>query len=814
MSFTASVVNDSSSQGVSWSLSGSKCSGSACGTLTNTSTTAATYNAPASLSAGIDVSVTATSVKDNSVSKSTTVVVDTAPIVTTTTPLPGGVVGTPYSTTLQATGGTGALTWSLASGSSLPAGLALTSGGVIAGTPTAQGTSTFTVQVTDSAGTPESQQKPLSIAIANPLVIVKTVLLDGNEGVPYTAPLQATGGTGALTWNLASGSSLPAGLSLATAGIISGTPTATGTFNFTVTVSDSGTPAQAASGQFSITIMGAMVIATPSLPDGTKGVAYSATLEADYAVSPVSWSITTDSLPSGLTLDASTGLISGTPAATGTFNFTVTVTDSSSPPQNVSKQLSITINPGGAQSGLLNGHYAFLMSGYDSSGSPVAVAGSFVADGSGDIQSGVEDINSFASGSSPSLTFSGTYTVGADSRGTITITNSQPNTFTMAIALGTVSSGVATKGSILEFDPNGYVMSGTIDKQETSAFSQAALSGGYAFGFAGSDSTANRMGIVGEFTADGSGGITAGLFDANDNGILTAKGAFTGAYPAIDTSDGRTQVVTLAGVLPAPPHYAFYVVSAAKWLAISLDNAATSGLVTGELDAQSGEPFAPGALNGVCVVSTESSSSNGPSGGSRVMLGLATFDGSGNAGFSFDVNDAGTLASLNPNGTSVVESSGRLTLDAQGISELVGYLIKANQGFILGTGSDVAAGFLEAQSPGSFSTSSLNGSFFFGTLPFAVPPVPPPLVGLTASLSIGIITFDGNGNLSGTKDSNQMGALDPDQTITDKYLVSSNNGRVTVDSNSLILYIVSPTKIFSMSTSAKDPNPTLGFDQQ
>ncbi|HVA01947.1 MAG TPA: Ig domain-containing protein [Terriglobia bacterium] len=734
VSFTASVANDSSSQGVSWSLSGSGCSGSACGTLTNTTATAAKYNAPASVSGAVNVSVTARSVKDTSVSKSTAVAVAPAPAVTTTS-LKGGTPGTAYSATLQATGGTGALSWSIASGT-LPDGLALdASSGAISGTPTTGGTSTFTVQVTDSAATPQSQQKQLSITIVKQVMVITTASV---------------------------------------------------------------------------------------LPDGTKGVAYSATLQANYAVLPVSWSITAGSLPNGLTLDQTTtstttaGLISGTPTATGTFNFTVTVTDSSSPAQSDSQPLSITINPGGAEDALLSGHYAFLLSGYDSGGNPVAVAGSFMADGSGDVQNGVEDINSFASGSAPGLAFSGTYAVGSDHRGTITLTNSQPNTFTMAIALGAVSSssGVATKGSILEFDSSGYTMSGVIEMQDTSAFSQAALNGSYAFSFTGADSTVNRLGLVGEFTTDGSGGITGGLFDANDNGTITSSGTFTGAYTALDIISGRGQA-TLAGASPAPAGYAFYVVSAAKWLAISLDNAASSGLVTGEMDAQSGGPFTLSSLSGTSVVRLESSSSS-PGAGSHLMLGLATFDGNGSASFSLDDNDAGTLTSLNPTGTDAVDSTGRFTL-TQGTSEMVGYLIKANQGFILGTGTDVAAGVLEPQSSGPFSTSSLNATFFFGTEPFAAPPVPPPLGGPTASLSVGIITFDGIGNISGTKDSNQMGALEPAQTISDTYSVSPNGRVVAVGSNgsnSLILYIVSATKVVTMGTSAKDPNPTLGSAQQ
>ncbi len=725
VSFTASVANDSNNQGVSWSLSGSGCSGSACGALSNASTTSSTYSAPATVSSGFTVSVKATSVKDPGAYASTAVAVSPAPVVTTTS-LKEGTPGAAYSDTLQASGGSGSLSWSITSGS-LPKGLSLdAASGVISGTPAAGGTATFTAQVTDSANTPMSAEKPLSITIVSQTLTITTM----------------------------------------------------------------------------------------SLPGGTEGVAYSATLQEEYGTLPVSWSVTAGTLPNGLTLDQASGLISGTPTATGTSAFTVTVIDSSTPTaQNASEQLSITVNPGGADDALLDGHYAFLLSGYDSTGEPVAVAGSFFADGLGGVQNGVEDINSYAANAAASQsTFSGSYSVGADHRGTITITNSQSSTFTMAIAMGAVTSGVAAKGSILEFDSSGYTMSGVIDQQDSAAFSQSALNGSYAFGFSGADNTINRLGMAGKFSAAGSGGITGGLFDSNDNGSLTAAATFTGAYTAVDITNGRT-VVTLASVSPAPAHYAFYVVSPAKWLAVSLDNSATSGLLTGQVEAQSGGPYASSSLNGTAVVSVESPS-GGASGGSHVALGLAAFDSGGNVSFSLDDNDAGTLSALSPSGTYAVTdaAAGRFTVSPQAMSQMVGYLISANQGFILGTGANVATGVFLPQSTGPFATSSLNATVFFGAEPFAAPPVPPLLGGPTASLSVGVVTFDGSGKLSGTSDSNQLGSLNSGQAISDTYAVSAN-GRVTVGSNSQVLYIVSPAKILSMSTGAKDPNPTLGFGQ-
>ncbi|HVA01334.1 MAG TPA: Ig domain-containing protein, partial [Terriglobia bacterium] len=331
VNFTATVANDPSSAGVSWSVSGSGCTGAACGTLSNTTTAAATYTAPASVSSNLTVSVTATSVTNTGISASSGVVVSPAPAITTTSPLASGVVGTTYSQTLAATGGAGALTWSLPSGA-LPAGLHLSTAGVISGTPTAFGTFTFTVKVTDSAPTPMTASKSLSITINNPpLTITTTSVPNDLVGTAYNASVAAAGGASPYTWSVTVGS-LPAGLNLNTStGAITGTPTAAGTSNFTVQVTDSSTPtAQTQNKALSITIYAVLAITTTSLPNGAVGTAYSQPLGATGGASPYTWSVT-GTLPAGLSLNTSTGVISGTPTAPGTSNFTVKVTDSSTP---------------------------------------------------------------------------------------------------------------------------------------------------------------------------------------------------------------------------------------------------------------------------------------------------------------------------------------------------------------------------------------------------------------------------------------------------------------------------------------------------
>ena len=157
-----------------------------------------------------------------------------------------------YSAPLVATGGTSPYTWSLLSGT-LPPGLTLSSGGIIAGTPTVAGTFTFTVGVADSSPTPATASVQLSLTIAGKVTITTSSLPAGSVDVAYSATLSAVGGVTPYTWTLASGS-LPAGLTLSSAGAISGTPTTAGSSTFTVEVADSEPTPSTASAQLSITI--------------------------------------------------------------------------------------------------------------------------------------------------------------------------------------------------------------------------------------------------------------------------------------------------------------------------------------------------------------------------------------------------------------------------------------------------------------------------------------------------------------------------------------------------------------------------------
>ena len=241
-----------------------------------------------------------------------------------TTALPNGVKGTAYTATLQSKDNRPG-TWSITAGA-LPAGLTLAPAtGAISGTPTTLGKADFTVRFQDANS--NASTRALSITITetqtNP-VIATTALPNGAAGVPYATQMHTTDGR-AGTWSITAGT-LPPGLTLtASTGVISGTPTAAAIRDFTVRFQD-GAGLSATKGLSIVIEASAPQIVTTSLPAAAKGVAYSAQVMIQDA-RPGVWDITSGTLPAGLTLAPTTGIISGTPTATGTSAFVIRFRD-------------------------------------------------------------------------------------------------------------------------------------------------------------------------------------------------------------------------------------------------------------------------------------------------------------------------------------------------------------------------------------------------------------------------------------------------------------------------------------------------------
>jgi plastocyanin len=178
-----------------------------------------------------------------------------------------------------------------------------------------------------------------------------------------------------------------------------------------------------------------------------------------------------------------------------------------------------------------------------------------------------------------------------------------------------------------------------------------------------------------------------------------------------------------------------------------------------------------------------------------------------------DINKGGNLSSQTISGTYTVDASGRaiLTVPAQGVLAGI-YLVSPNQGFVLTTSNSVESGFVEPQTGGPFTISSVTGTFFFGTTN---------QVDQNVSDNSGFATFDGAGNVTGTSDNASIGStpttpnLNPGQTFTNTDVVTNGTGtpgRGTVSMGgtlNLIFYIISPSKAVLLGAQTGNAYPAI-----
>ena len=263
----------------------------------------------------------------------TPTVTATAPTITSAAPTGTGVVGTAYNYSVVATGST-PITFTVSAGA-LPTGLSLSTGGVISGTPTTAGTFTGTIQAANSTAPNATQAFSIVISQA-PTFTSSAPTGTGAVGVAYNFTCTASGSP-ASTFTVSAGA-LPTGLTLASGGAISGTPSAAGTFTGTIQAANGTAPN--ATQPFSIVITQAPAFTSAPPPtNGTVGTAYNFTCTASG--SPAStFTVTAGALPTGLSLSGS-GAISGTPSVSGPFTGTITAANGTLP--NATQAFSITI---------------------------------------------------------------------------------------------------------------------------------------------------------------------------------------------------------------------------------------------------------------------------------------------------------------------------------------------------------------------------------------------------------------------------------------------------------------------------------------
>ena len=242
------------------------------------------------------------------------ITINPAPLSITCAATNSGTVGVAFNSgPMTVSGGTAPYTYSIVG--TLPAGLALNATtGAVSGTPTASGA--FQVKVTDAKG---ATGTACGITINAALSVTCPATTTGEVGVAFNSgPMTVSGGTAPYTYSIVG--TLPAGLTLGTSsGAISGTPTTSGAFQVKVTDAKGATGTACV-----ITINPALTFACPPTNSGTVGVAFnSGPMTVSGGTTPYSFSIV-GTLPAGLTLNTSTGAVTGTPTAQGSFSLKVT----------------------------------------------------------------------------------------------------------------------------------------------------------------------------------------------------------------------------------------------------------------------------------------------------------------------------------------------------------------------------------------------------------------------------------------------------------------------------------------------------------
>jgi hypothetical protein len=468
----------------------------------------------------------------------------------------------------------------------------------------------------------------------------------------------------------------------------------------------------------------------------------------------------------------------------------------------------------------LSGPYAFSYTGNGQAGFE-AFAGSFVADGNGNIVSGVEDIDSFTSGVSTqvSINTGSTYVVTPDGRGTITLNPGSQTSSTLEIALTTNQHA-----SIIRFD-TGATGSGSIDQQTVTDLSNTdiVISGPYVFSVSGADPSFKPEGIAGKFSTDGLGNISAlnSIVDINDGGVSQLEGALTGcsacySFDAMFAGTGRG-TITLTSSDTGPHQYAFYIIDGTHLHLIEID---TNAFLAGEmLRAPAGNSFSTASLAKASYVFTAGGTSKN---GAYAAGGIFNSDGAGNiSGGIFDNNDAGTFttnSTVKACAYTVDQATGRIQMAisfgsngncAEGNSQTLEFAAyQTAQGNLLMLELDVTPITTGVAFPQTVAPTTVVGSF---TANLAGQGIVHSAPGSAQQDVGGQLTISGLTLTSGNLDINNFNAVffgDPVNTTTSTLVAPATNGRGTA-----LINVNNPKAHYTLVYYVIDNNTALLLDQ-
>jgi len=430
----------------------------------------------------------------------------------------------------------------------------------------------------------------------------------------------------------------------------------------------------------------------------------------------------------------------------------------------------------------LNGQYAFSFTGVDTDGF-FLVAGCLNADGNGNLTNGVQDLN-HGTGIFPNLPFTGSYSIEPDGRGSATITSSQGISNLRFVILSN------ERALFIEFDTFA-VGAGTIEKQDSTAFSNSALSGDFSLFLSGLSSSGSAGAAAGRLTMDGQGGISAGVEDVNDGGVIDTNISFTGTYDVGQNGRGTATVTDPYATL----QFSFYVISANRIQIVSLDSLPA---MIGLAERQQGGPFTNTSLSGDYVFGLGGVSTSGS------VAGAGRFTADGFGGITSGVGDQNDDGLVSENvaftGTYSISSNGRGTASmsgAGGTSNFALYMVSSERAFLVQVDSfAVTNGVISAQQGAPFTTASVSGNFGF-------------VISSEVTATSGQLDADGAGNLSGSGDTNDDGILLQNASLSGTYTFSSNGrgvGTVTspIGTSQFSFYIISGSEILIVGVDATE----------
>ena len=448
----------------------------------------------------------------------------------------------------------------------------------------------------------------------------------------------------------------------------------------------------------------------------------------------------------------------------GTAQISVTTSAGTSPTAsfNVVSAAGPECANDGSGNSKLNGVYSFHLTQVDptKNGQLNFDIGAFTADGNGGVTAGLQDSNGpHATASTLNTAFTGTYSVGEDDRGLLTLNYTGGGTANFCFALDSISAGVAGSARMVS-DPNtsSLISSGAFYAQGSKSISAETVKGGWALGVEGSKIDASngddtRNVEAGYVALDGTSSVTAGEADISQDKFTSGtlgntykpQVAITGSYTLAATGRG-TLALNYSGV--GTSNYVFYAAGANQILLLSTDAGGSGGsaVVTGKAMLRpTSIAFSKATLKGDSVFTTRATSNTGSTAYNHrlVQAGVITWNGSGNYTQLYDQNDAGNVsADQSSSSTYLVDSVGRVTINGS-TPTIFGYLVNTNQGFAVQGNLGASAIYFEGQSTGGFNLASFSGNYSEGTIGYAFE---------SQKASSGEIDSTGSGSLTGTLD--------------------------------------------------------------